>query len=248
MYCKYLLCITIIAGCFFSTTAADSIKTSEAIVPLFTHTRNTATIGKQGIRVNGALSYGSDAEYVTGVAGKEFVRTSSNQPLDPGTSQQLTGAFQVGYGLLDNMDLSLLQPIYNDMAGWGVNQNSIADLEIAVTYAFPRKSEGSVFKSAFCLNMILPTGNSEGGLFPHHVYYVTSDPANKAYNGMTYAENLLYINPTFMGSFNLLHLKKQIPIELYLNVGGVFSTNSAGNVLTGAAALAWAPRPLVALS
>lgn len=248
MCCKALLCITIIAGSYFTTTAADSIKTSEGIVPLFTHTRNTATIGKHGIRVNGAFSYGGDAEYVTGVAGKDFIRTANNQPLDPGTSQQLTGAFQVGYGLLDNMDLSLLQPIYNDMAGWGVNQNSIADLELAVTYAFPQKSEGLVFKSAFCLNIILPTGNREGGLFPHHVYYVTSDPANKAYNGMTYAENLLYINPTLMGSFNLLHLKKQIPVELYLNVGAVFSTNSAGNALTGAAAFAYSPTARLTLS
>jgi outer membrane protein OmpA-like peptidoglycan-associated protein len=192
-------------------------------------------------RLNGSLYYASDAALAAPIEGFPTIRALENgHAVEAGISQLYTGDLSATFGVHRVVDITADLPLYADIAGWGLTRNTVGDLSVAATYSPSRPIAGPL-SGGVRLSVTAPTGNSENGIFPRHVYYLRRDPTFARYPSELFIHNKAYVHPQLLGSIKTGGVNGHLPFELHLNLGSTVSDARESMTFDGAFACAVHP-------
>ena len=142
---------------------------------LRTHSAQTLGIGTLGVGTSMQLSF--DNDYVKRVF--EFdINDNTSLKRDSSSSIKptyLSTYYNLSYGLLDYLDLTVGIPYYIDNNGIGDGKdNATGDLHVAMKFQYPPYEHSHVFDMTYFGEFFIPTGNENRGLYPRQPYYTHS--------------------------------------------------------------------------
>jgi len=169
----------------------------------------------------------------------------SNVLQDP--AKMLSSNFFMAVGFADFWDFSLALPFYYDWAGFGdVRDGGLGDLEITTKLLMPPVSLKKVFYQSLVLSMTPPTGMRGNGLFPRQTHYFASDTGwNPASN--FYSTDYITVKPMLAFTLDFGPSAASIPVQVHVNVGGVFTEANKQNTMVGAVAAEYKPADFLTL-
>lgn len=169
----------------------------------------------------------------------------SNVLQDP--AKMISSDFFMCLGLTDFWDFSLALPFYYDWAGFGdVRDGGLGDLEITTKLLMPPVSLKKVYYQSVIVSVTAPTGMRGNGLFPRQTHFYASDTGwNPASN--FYSTDYITVKPMLAFTLDLGPSTVSIPLQIHLNVGGVFTEAKKQNTMVGAIALEYKPSDFLIL-
>jgi outer membrane protein OmpA-like peptidoglycan-associated protein len=188
-------------------------------------------LGAGTFELGGALQYGQEWEYI---------HSLSPDVYRYGSPRMVSGDGNLAYGLASIFDIGLNLPAYYDNPQFGSSKpKGIGDLELSAKLSsFLFKGDDKVFTAAYYLSFQFPTGDSTKGFFPRHVYYATENH---------YSTGNVLVHPMLISTIHFDRLKASVPIQLHLNLGGVFNAPKDHNALTGSIGLEYLPNDILTL-
>jgi outer membrane protein OmpA-like peptidoglycan-associated protein len=223
MYRYPVLFLAVIFGIMAgSVDAANTLSTGghDGIV----RCQSADPLGAGTFELGGAIEYGQEWDYILSV-----------NPNDRyGSPRMLSGVGNLGYGLFPILDIGLNLPAYYDNPQFGSTKpKGIGDLEFSLKLSgLSLSGESKVVTTGCYLSLQFPTGDSTKGFIPRHVYYASRN---------FWSSGNVLIHPMLMTSIHFDRMKSSVPIQLHLNVGGVFNAPADHNAITVSAGLEYFP-------
>ncbi len=211
-------------------------------------TLSAETLGKTGFNFGGAAKYGTEMEYVAGPRGRgEVLNSADGKPVSGRTAPHLvSGNIFAAYGVTSFWDFAVDLPLYYDRPGWNYEyRTGIGDLELTTKMAYPFGRDDAWLTNAYYLKVLLPTGSSNRGFFPRHVYYLTKSTLNDT--DAVFALKNVYFNPQIIWSADFGRLNGKMPFLLHANLGGVIATRKSNSAVVAAVGLEFRPHPVITL-
>jgi outer membrane protein OmpA-like peptidoglycan-associated protein len=193
---------------------------------------------KLNIGVGGAVAQSSD--YVPGETVKPNDTTLARYILNPSTL--MSADFFVSLGLLNNWDLAAAVPFYYDWAGFGdLRDGGLGDVEVSTKIMIPPVTFDKSFYQAIYIAATFPTGMKGSGLFPRQDHLDMDMDTNA---GHFYSTDYITVKPMMLFTFDMRSIA---PLQVHINLGGVFTEVNKQNTMVGALALEYTPSDFVEL-
>lgn len=242
-YSRAFLMPAIVLCIIVSSARANDLNTGgqKGIV----RTLTTETCGKTGFTLGGAAKYSTERDYVAGTGGTGSIRRlSDNQVVSRTAPDLVSGNIFGAFGLTDFWDFAIGLPLYYDIAGWNDEKRyGIGDFELSTKMAYPFGRDSAWLTNAYALKVLLPTGSSNRGFFPRHVYYLTGSTINDT--DAVFTLKTVYFNPQVIWTMNFGLLNPKLPLSLHFNLGGVIATKKSNSAVMAAVGLELTPHPVV---
>ncbi|MBN1758992.1 MAG: OmpA family protein [Chitinispirillaceae bacterium] len=208
-------------------------------------TLSTETYGKTGFTIGGAAKYGTELEYIAGPSGKgNVINQSTNRTVSRTNPHLISGNVFGAFGLTDFWDVAIDLPLYYDVTGWNKEKRSgIGDLELSTKMAYPFGRDSAWLTNAYALKVLLPTGSSNRGFFPRHVYYLTNSTMSDT--DAVFALKTVYFNPQIIWSMDFGMLNPRLPLRLHFNLGGILATKKSNSAVVAAVGFEVTPHPVI---
>lgn len=238
----HLFCAVLL---FSSTVFSNDLNTGGH--PGLVRTLSTETLGTTGFNFGGALKYSTEYDYIAGPHGaSRALRTSNNTPVSQSTPHLFSGNIYTAYGITRYWDFALDLPVYSDIPGWNdIVRNGIGDLELTTKMTYPFGREKAWLTNAYFLKVLLPTGQTQRGFFPRHVYYLTKNSINDS--DAVFALKTVYFNPQVIWSADFSKINRAVPLLLHVNFGGVVASKKSNSIVVAAVGLEYRPHKLITL-
>jgi outer membrane protein OmpA-like peptidoglycan-associated protein len=206
---------------------------------------STETFGKTGFSIGGAAKYGTESDYISGPRGKgNILDLQTGRTVAHDAPRLISGNIFGAFGLTGFWDIAIDLPLYYDIAGWNDEKRSgIGDLELSTKIAYPFGRDSAWLTNAYALKILLPTGSSNRGFFPRHVYYLTGSTISDT--DAVFALKTVYFNPQAIWTMNFGKLTNRLPLLIHFNVGGVIATKKSNSAVVAAVGLELRPHPVV---
>ncbi len=185
-------------------------------------TMSAQPLGDKKINLGGTVQYGTEEDYII----KTTAKTDGNPHL-------LSGDIFWGLGITELLDIAINLPMHADIAGWDDRYDAtIGDLEISTKYTLPFSPKTAFINHAIYVGGVIPTGNTEKGLFQRHVYYGKEG---------VHSSNGPYVSPQYIATFNFDRLSN-LPLRYHFNGGAVVGEDRDDLAITSSMALEYFPR------
>jgi outer membrane protein OmpA-like peptidoglycan-associated protein len=187
-------------------------------------------LGLGGFQLGGALHYGQEYAYI-----HSLIPSQSH-----GSPKLISGVGYLGVGVAPVLDIAINLPVYYDYASFGkTNAKGVGDLEASIKLAgFVLKGDESPVTSAYYMAFQFPTGKTDEGFFPRHAYYGSV--------GNWSSGEILY-HPMLVSTIHFERMKGEIPLQINLNLGGVFNAPKDNNAATASMSLGYFPNEIITL-
>jgi Outer membrane protein and related peptidoglycan-associated (lipo)proteins len=218
-------------------------------------TTSAKPFGKATLNFGITADYAQSMDYVKGPTFPgynlntvyDISNPSSNVLQDP--AKMISSDFYMALGLTDFWDFSLALPFYYDWAGFeDVRDGGLGDLEITTKFLFPPVSLKKLFYQSLVLTLTVPTGMRGNGLFPRQTHFIVNDSLGKFNPAVNfYSTDYISLKSMLAFTLDLGPAPVSIPLQIHLNVGGVFTEANKQNTIVGAIAVEYKPTEFLTL-
>jgi outer membrane protein OmpA-like peptidoglycan-associated protein len=224
--------------CIFCATAGATINTGGQTGVVRTLSAKTAGALKMNIGTGTGIARSNDYVPVESIEPDD--QTIGKFILNPSTL--LSGDFYLSLGLLNCWDVGAALPFYYDWAGFGdLRDGGLGDIEVSTKVMLPPVSFDKSFYQAVYIGVTIPTGMTGNGLFPRHPYIDVDKGINPAH---FYSTDYITVRPMMLFTFDM---SKAAPVQVHINLGGVFTEVNKQNTMVGALAVEYTPTEFISL-
>jgi outer membrane protein OmpA-like peptidoglycan-associated protein len=222
------LCFSVVVGATQNTGGQIGVA----------RTLSAKTMGKLKLNVGAALHFAQSSDYVMDVASPDPAQISFIQ--DP--AKLFSSNAFLSFGLFNFWDIAAALPFYYDWAGFDNQRDGgMGDLEISAKFMLPPVSFDKLFYQAIFIGVTVPTGMGNSGFFPRQSHLDVDKDTNA---GSFYSTDYVTVKPMLLFTFDL---GKNVPLQIHLNLGAVFTEINKQNTMIGALALEYAPAEFITM-
>ncbi|MDD5673153.1 MAG: OmpA family protein [Chitinivibrionales bacterium] len=210
----------------------------EAVV----RTLTAKTMDAATMNIGFGANYDQSGDYVKGPGGTgDVINTSTNGTVTPEPAQLFSANPYLAFGLTSFWDIAASIPGYYDWSGFGPTDGGIGDLDISTKLLYLGMRQKRLFYQAYFLDVTVPVGMRNNGLFPRHPYYIEGLDTNPAKN--FYSSDYATFKALLLWTLDVGNVNPTIPLQINFNLGAVFTgaRNNMRNTMIEAIALQYKP-------